>query len=506
MMLHDLIYGEGNQVNPRNRKVPIHSLDMETTGLDHKQNRIWSIGLEANDPSKSFESFIGGIIPKDSDQPINKFMQANIQDGSEVFANKQLNSGAFNSYFDAFHNTQQNIQGNVPKMEKLEAALGRAGKILKEDPGILLIQNVNFEREGLKDATFKTGSQGLSEQARLNFTQDAFNNKAGGSPIQVDPAINTARIEFNTAIKNQMKLTGAGKGILNNHTSTEKLRLAADNLDDIIAKTVQKNMNRNANTVLDLMDTTKLYLTDLHLNSALDSGFLKSGTKVEYLSPEILKEFESHTSLLDANQQTRIFDDLNQRRSNIRKNGLSADDKAFAAKLSNPETDMKAFLSGLGQSLQSMDETNATPDSIRSTFKENLERRRNVPSGGFGREAYTESVIKDFESGSSMSDIIKRVSEEGDTMNMSNYVDSSLPKSNTKGAIGGATKSWKTNLMLGGAALVGLGMVSSGPQRNKEEMKEKTKVDTYTELYDNVYAGQAYADWQNRNNSHKMIY
>ena len=507
MLLHDLIYGEGNKAEAANRKVPIHSLDMETTGLNHKENRIWSIAIEANDPSKSFESFIGGIIPKDSKRPIYDFMAANVADGSEVFANKQLASGAFNSYFDAFHNTQNNIQGDVPRLENLNDAVNKAGKILKEDPGILLIQNVNFEKEGTKEATFKRGPQGLSESTRLNFVDGAFKNLAGGSPIQVDPNINDARIAFNMAVKNQMKLTGAGKEVLSTHKNTERLRLAADNLDKTIAKTVIDNMDKKKNTVLDLMDTTKLYLTDLHLNDTLDAGFLKTGTKVDYLSQDILKEIETHTSLMDANQQTRIFDILNQRRSSIRKNGVSDVDRAFAAKLSDPKTDLKFFLSGLAENLQSMDENTATADSIRSVFKESLDRRRNVPSGGFGRKAYTESVVNDFEAGKSMSEILQRVTTEAEDINIKNYVDEALPKTKeSKGVLGSVKKNWKTNLMLGGAAMVGLGMVSSGPQRQKEELKEKTKVDTYTELYDNLYAGQSYADWQQRNNAHKMTY
>ncbi len=61
-------------------------------------------------------------------------------------------------------------------------------------------------------------------------------------------------------------------------------------------------------------------------------------------------------------------------------------------------------------------------------------------------------------------------------------------------------------MLVGAGALVGVGLLSSGPRRDVEEPRRKQETGAYNELYENVYAGQAYADWQQRNNSHKMSY
>lgn len=55
---------------------------------------------------------------------------------------------------------------------------------------------------------------------------------------------------------------------------------------------------------------------------------------------------------------------------------------------------------------------------------------------------------------------------------------------------------------IGAFAFVNLMLGESGEREHKELVKN----DTFDALYDDLYTGQAYADWKERNNSHKMIY
>ena len=52
--------------------------------------------------------------------------------------------------------------------------------------------------------------------------------------------------------------------------------------------------------------------------------------------------------------------------------------------------------------------------------------------------------------------------------------------------------------------LTALGVVAMVGSNNRQSKKEE--LTSYDDLYENVYLGQEYANWQERNNSHKMIY
>lgn len=51
------------------------------------------------------------------------------------------------------------------------------------------------------------------------------------------------------------------------------------------------------------------------------------------------------------------------------------------------------------------------------------------------------------------------------------------------------------------AAVFGANMMFGG---NKEKQRDVT-YNTYDELYNSQYYGSQFADWQNRNNSHRMM-
>lgn len=55
---------------------------------------------------------------------------------------------------------------------------------------------------------------------------------------------------------------------------------------------------------------------------------------------------------------------------------------------------------------------------------------------------------------------------------------------------------------IGAMAFVNLILSNNGERESKELIRN----DTYDALYNNLYAGQAYADWKERNNSHRMLY
>ena len=482
--------------------VPVHSLDIETTGFDHNQHRIWSVGLAASDPTKSMERFIGGIVDANSSDVVGDFLNVAKQDGSEVFASKQMARNSFDPYFKNFKN------GNLTN---ISSALSEAGQILADAPGVLLIQNVPFEYGAFKAAGSKEGAeQGLSSADKSKFTSQVFGQDSAPSPIVLDPAIAEKRKAFMSAIDEQMRIGREAKDLTLLNANSIKLKETSQALENTIASTIKNNLKRPVpiSTTIDLMDISRMYLADLHLGGELDQGFLKTGTKVEFLVNQLFDGMkESHTALSDAEQQADIFAELNKRRANIAKNGLSDVDRAFAAKVSEPLTDAKLFLSGITENLQKS-ASDISTEELGDVFKGIIKRRENKLDGGFSREGYVDSVLKKHSEGSSIEDLIKHVSDEAEDLDISKYVkDGDTPTRNT-GSVLDAFKnsSTKTKVMVGAGALVGVGLLSSGPRRDVEEPRRKQETGAYNELYENVYAGQAYADWQQRNNSHKMSY
>ena len=480
--------------------VPVHSLDIETTGFEHKQHRIWSVGLAASDPSKSMERFIGGIVDANSSDVVGDFLNVAKQDGSEVFASKQMARNSFDPYFDKFKSGH---------LTNIGSALNEAGNILADAPGVLLIQNVPFEHGAFAAARSKQGAeQGLSSAESSQFTSKVFGQPLAPSPIVLDPEIAKKRTEFMKAIDEQMRIGRDAKDLHLLKANSIKLKETSQALENTISSTIKNNLKRSASTTIDLMDISRMYLTDLHLGGELDQGFLKTGTKVEFLVGQLFSGMrESHTALSDAEQQADIFKELNLRRANIAKNGLSDVDRAFAAKVAEPLTDAKLFLSAITENLQKSASDISTKE-LDNVFEGIIKLRENKPDGGFSRKGYVSSVLDKHRDGASIEDLIRHVSDESENLDVSKYVkDGDTPTRNT-GSVLDAFKnsSTKTKVMVGAGALVGVGLLSSGPRRDVEEPRRKQETGAYNELYENVYAGQAYADWQQRNNSHKMSY
>lgn len=480
--------------------VPVHSLDIETTGFEHKQHRIWSVGLAASDPSKSMERFIGGIVDANSSDVVGDFLNVAKQDGSEVFASKQMARNSFDPYFDKFKSGH---------LTNIGSALNEAGNILADAPGVLLIQNVPFEHGAFAAARSKQGAeQGLSSAESSQFTSKVFGQPSAPSPIVLDPKIAEKRTEFMKAIDEQMRIGRDAKDLHLLKANSIKLKETSQALENTISNTIKNNLKRSASTTIDLMDISRMYLADLHLGGELDQGFLKTGTKVEFLVNQLFDGMkESHTALSDAEQQADIFAELNKRRANIAKNGLSDVDRAFAAKVAEPLTDAKLFLSAITENLQKSASDISTQE-LDNVFEGIIKLRENKPDGGFSRKGYVSSVLDKHRDGASIEDLIRHVSDESENLDVSKYVkDGDTPTRNTGSVLDSfKNSSTKTKVMVGAGALVGVGLLSSGPRRDVEEPRRKQETGAYNELYENVYAGQAYADWQQRNNSHKMSY
>lgn len=474
---------------------PTYSLDIETTGLDPFENKIWSVGMYSKDPEKSFESFLAGVVPQDSTDFRKDFEDINRVEGSPSFTKEQVQRGSFNDYYKA---------NNTKSLTSLEQPLNRIADTLEKDPGILLIQNINFEKKFLKESVHKKGPQGLSPSSAEYFSEKVYSSK-GRHPVTENKSIIEARKSFQSSISGMINSNEQGL-VREGSSLAEGLQKASEKLESTILKTVERNLSKDRpiSTALDLQDFSRLYLNDLFQEGLLDKGFLRSGTNVDFLVKELLGDSkgEVHTSLSDAKQQTEIFEEIISRRENLKANGVSAKDIEFAGRVSDPVVQGESFLSGVAEQLQKTRIEGGDSKELETNLQDLLSRKRNLPENGFSRDNYVESVLGDVTKGDDLSSVEERVRGESKNLDISkyspeNYKASTLPDS------GGISKK---NKLIGGAALalVGANLLSSGPRRDREEFNNSLEQDTYSELYENLYAGQALADWQQRNNHHRM--
>ena len=114
-------------------KTPVFSLDIETTGLDHKDNRILTVGLSGEKYEQEF--FQKGIIPENSrpDKIIPRVLAAHVRDGAGDFARKQNTKGAFDEYKKRFESKT---------MSSLDDTFNILTKNLKNKAGVFLVQNL----------------------------------------------------------------------------------------------------------------------------------------------------------------------------------------------------------------------------------------------------------------------------------------------------------------------------------------------------------------------------
>lgn len=473
---------------------PLFSLDIETTGLNHKNNRILTLGISGKNYEQEF--FQKGVIPENSksNQIIPRVMAAHAQDGAGDFARKQLPKGAFNEYKKRFQSKT---------MSSLDDTFNVMTKNLKNNAGVFLVQNLNFESKAFGSAKDKLGNQNLSEEARARFLSNIFGvdpeiSKNSKKMIPEDARIVNARKEFNTSA-NLFKQTGEfSQDTINNFKGN--LSKTSSKLESTLNKVVKENMDRGFSTAVDLMDITKLYTSKLALNDAIAPGYLGTGLSVDYLAKDLLGKPEKHTALSDARQQRKIFDILTNRINDINKNGsLSEEDIAYGKRLMDSDVHEKTFISNIKNRLEEarIKKGDLSEGKVTSLISKSLNSYSHIPEkADFNRLAFAEDIRKTYLK--NPSEALTKLSEIKEQDLLPNIKALAVPDESPLLRVG---KGKNSKILMG---LTALGVVSIVGANNRKSKKEE--LTSYDDLYENVYLGQEYANWQERNNSHKMIY
>lgn len=484
------------------------NIDLETLGVNVK-DQVYSGAVYSNTQgtersAQSFFNIDGGNYP--SNQPMQLEDYLKTRHASAFFGQQQQQRGSLKGWAEAVANGQTSSMNeyvqSILNMHK-ESGAG----------SILLAQNLQFENRALSNA-YLTGKVGQP------FTE-LMNNIVNRSTLNPASLLEASEIsQLNWQRKDILMdairpaYLGGNQQVLStalNQYYAKSMEII-DNYEDNFGKAKATN----GIALVDLMDYSKAVYAHGAAQGKVDPRMLLYGNKVEYLAQTLLGEKETHEALSDAKHQDRLFKILSAEVAKMREKGLDYESPIVDKLVKNftPENVLERQVKS----------------SAINYFREYLENNpRDMSLEGIKTKAFKDFEYKNrflIQSGTTegfnfkdfrkdLDGIIDQAykSQTGETIDrdallyaledrLDNYKHiPTTPKVNVMDAIPKFNKDMAIKVGAVGAALFAGSMFFGG---NKEEQQRK-KYNTYDELYNNQYYGSQFADWENRNNAHKMM-
>lgn len=507
----------------------IYVVDVETTGLE-KTDKMFSSGRvkideKGNivDPSQAIESHydIGT-----ADKLDKKLFQS--EDSYIEAVEKNLARAHSSKKFGQEQKERGSLRGNAEARSKgtlttPASFLGGINEDLDKNTGGSIIWGHNNAFEDRQFSTDKLG--GDPEYVKqhddllnrnVSQTRSIFGSNKGLSNRAEDI--------------NERGLTQKASNILYNDINESILSQDPDKLRQALGKYAATNVDI-INNIQEDIETVRYqkgkYVSgdSLNLSRALmsfgavtdqvDPRNLLLGNKIETLAEVLLDGYkETHQALDDAKVQGKITSILTEEIDQFRKDPNYKSE--VAAKLDSHITANRGKLANASYKqsvIRQIKDVEDLKDSkgfneVFSWLDQTTKNYSVIPEGSSHRSAFTrdfrtaldaaykekdasidkvkarmESFIEDYK----LEDTAHRIAEPD---------SSTKAKSLMKKALEG-----KNKFITIGAGLAAANLVIGGGEKGEDK-----KYNTYDELYNNQYYGSGFADWQERNNSHKVLY
>ena len=296
------------------------------------------------------------------------------------------------------------------------------------------------------------------------------------------------------------------KDTLNSYASKQM-----DVVDDLIEQIKITKLKQGAYSTVDTMHLQRALMSFGALSGDVDVANLRLGNSIDVMSKAWGFGPEQHTALDDIDKQRKITDILVEEIDNYRKDGtyksekLSVLNKYINENNIGTETYKKTILNEFMNKVKSKDDHQALTKF--NDFIENQNSLYEVASGDHQERlnfaaafnAEKDKLLADKELG------FKAVKDRLEKFAASPHnIDSPSAKSSNKALKGfDMLEHVKANKGMYGAtaAIVAGTLLLGGGTEGKGE-----KYNTYDELYNGMYYGSPFADWQERNNAHKVLY
>lgn len=484
------------------------NIDLETLGVNIK-DQVYSGAVYSNTQgtersAQSFFNIDNGNYPSNTTVGLEDYLKT--RHASQFFGMKQAERGSLRGWAEAVANQQTSGMNEYVKSIMDMHKEGNNGSIL-------LAQNLQFENRALSNA-FLTGQVGQPFTELMN----SIVNRETSKPTSLLEASGISQLNWQRrdilmdAVR--PSYLGNNKQGLNESLSSyyAKSMEIIDNYEDNIGKA----RATGGIALVDLMDYSKAVYAHGAVQGKIDPRMLQYGNKVEYLAQTLLGETETHEALSDAKHQDRLFKILSNEVAQMREKGLSYQ-SPIVDKLANGfeservlEKQVKSSAISFVREYLENNPKDLSLEGIKTKSLKEFEHKNRflIQSGttqGFNFRDFRKDLdgIIDQAYNSQSNETIDR-----DALlyaledRLDNYKHTpSAPKVNLSETLPKFSKNTAMKIGAVGATLFAGSMIFGG---NKEEQQRK-KYNTYDELYNNQYYGTQFADWENRNNSHKMM-
>lgn len=495
------------------KDVGIHVVDIETTGLLLNKDRAFSAAaqsytidnntLSSPDTTEGFFNVIKNknlkkpTAFKDKEEYVT-YLEQQLRNAhsDKNFGQEQLERGSLRdvatAYADAKTSTPEDFLKNLNT------------KLSSNTSNILLTHNSSFESSVFDSIRKRSKDSSIfSELQEKNLHNTITPFKVSSNLVDKDKGlVNKARDEY---YKNVLHYASNG--------SQEQLReslgqYASKNVDVInrITEEIRGAKQAGKTVALDSMHLSRALMAFGAVNGTVDVHNLMAGDSVAQQVQYFLNgEKELHTATGDSNQQGRLFKIFTDELDKYKQDSSYKSDlfKGYNEFLNKNQTELGNIKKSLYREAQHVI-TGEKEELSFYDWKESLQKRVNILPDQQQKEAnqYLRNFTDTFEN---------RASDTDEALKQLNSFESaftpkdirSSARTSVEHKLNGFVDSLNTRKK--GIALIGALAATNLLIGGGEKGKDK-RANTYDELYNNVYYGSPLADWQERNNSHKVLY
>lgn len=517
-VLNDL---KAKDINQTLRDMGVYVVDVETTGLTNKDKMFSAayteMDMNTGSPINTKESFfnIRKKLPSQKGLSRNEHLEKietllAKSHSSEMFGEAQKARGSLKDAAAAMADNKTITPSQFLTEFSQELSQNQNGNVVLSHNS--QFENNQFERLHNTSRTYDTaykavkdlnqGNQGLfgADDNISNWSKNA--NQAG-----FNQRIRDAHLEYVRAVKGNTDPALIRKAL-------ETYAHENVNLVNYMMQQINQTKGKaGAYVNIDTLPITRALMAFGALNGDVDPGNLMLGGKIEHQSLAWLGRKELHTAAQDTIDQgeiaKKLFTELEAYSHNpnrkskalrelndfINKNNVATETfkSSITSEISNTSKykDKTSYIAGVYEwidnsverySISSGDHTQRErmaaeiKQEFDKTIRENPQATRKVLANKM--ESIIHSLPTTFDENKKGADQLKYITEK-----TTKFLDKH-----------------KGKLAVAGLFLAGTMVVDGGEDGNE------VKYNTYDELYNNQYYGTGFADWQNRNNAHRVLY
>lgn len=518
---------KANGLSDMLKQMGVYVVDAETTGLK-AADRMFSAAYSKIDMNTGGAEFTNEKFFRP-----NSVKQVNIKTLSPEQVEREYKRRLEKAHSSEVFGARQAAEGSLDEAAKAMAEgrtvkpatfLRELGKELDTNANgnVIFTHNSNFENsqfEKLNNGDNKTYTNQYNAMAQRN----------GGNNIGLFGAdkniSNWTKNADNAGLSQRIKnahdeLTIARKGFGDNSAEVRGAlgKYAAANTDNMNylfdqMRSVQGKAGSYVN--IDTMHFIKGLMSYGALNGDVDLGNLQLGGKVEHQALAWLKRKETHQAGDDTRVQGKIAHKLMAEveayaKDPSRKSPLLAELNQF---INENNVATQTFKSSITSEISNTSKYKTKDDYIKGVYDwiDQASERYSTASGDVTERADIAKQVKaqfgklDAEGGEKLSK--ERLANDMEKWIASTFESPQATREASEQRFAGIQKQSVDFLKKhkGKAAIAGLLVGASVLAGGGEEGKGE-KYNTYDELYNNQYYGSGFADWQNRNNAHRILY